>query len=298
MKTILVIGSSSTDFIVTTKQLPASGETVFGEAFATRFGGKGANQAVAASRLGVAVTMIGSVGADSFGEKITENLQANQVDVQHFKQTAQQSSGSAHITLYEGDNRIIVVPAANNLLTVAYLKQYSSVLSTADFVILQNEIPQESNLWVIDFCAEKAIPLLYNPAPAREISAVALAKTTYFTPNEQEVQQLFPKNSLSESLRQFPNQLIVTLGKKGAIFFDGEEEITVPAFATEAVDTTGAGDTFNGAFAVGILRGLPIAEAIRLGNLAASFSVQGFGAQGGMPTLADLKTSADFTFKF
>lgn len=294
MKKILVIGSLSTDFVVKTQVKPNQGETVFGESFETVNGGKGANQAVAASRLGGAVAMLGCVGSDIFGQEIKANLKANQVNDTLVEPVTQMASGSAHITLYDQDNSIIVVPGANNALDEKKIEAIADELDQYDFVIIQNEIPQATNEAIIDYCWQKQIPLMYNPAPARVIEQKWLEKVTYLTPNEHEFSLLFPNETLNSALRKYPNQLVVTLGSKGAIFFDGQKEQMVPSFKVAPIDTTGAGDTFNGALAVAILTGLPLKEAITFANLAASLSVQGFGAQGGMPTMTQMKGSQHY----
>lgn len=281
---ILVIGSVSTDFVVTTTVKPKQGETVFGEAFETSFGGKGANQAVAASRLDAKVEMAGCVGPDLFGEEIIENLQANSVDTSNIAVVPQAVSGSAHITLHQGDNSIVVIPGANNEMTLERVSAIKENILSSDFVIIQNEIPQKTNEAIIEWCWEKKIPLLYNPAPAREIREELLAKTTYFTPNEHEFKALFPNQRRQDILKKYPNQLIITLGAEGAVFHNGEKEVLVPAYQVTPVDTTGAGDTFNGALAAKLLEGAKLEAAIRFANQAAAISIQRFGAQGGMPT--------------
>ncbi len=288
---IIVIGSMATDFVVTTKVKPNQGETVFGEKFDTNFGGKGANQAIAASRLGAEVAMLGHVGTDRFGNEIVENLNVNGVSTENVEPVTHFPSGAAHIILHENDNSIIVIPGANNVLDFARFSEIKGNITEADLVILQNEIPQEANEAIIDWCWEAKIPVLYNPAPARKLNPRMLSKVGYLTPNEHEFKLLFPNQKLADVLAAYPNRLIVTLGAKGAIFHNGKSEVLVPAFPVAAVDTTGAGDTFNGALAVGILAGVPLENAIAFANLAAAISVKGYGAQGGMPTLKEMKES-------
>lgn len=294
MSKVAVIGSLATDFIVTTKQKPNQGETVFGERFTTAFGGKGANQALAACRLGVQTQMIGMVGDDIFGDEIKRNLLNNGLDTSHIKTTSGVSSGSAHITLFDGDNSIVVVPAANNELTIEDIKRVGDIIVQADFVILQNEIPQVVNEMIINLCHKENTKLVYNPAPARHFSLDILDKIDYLTPNEHEFEVIFPNETLSAVLKRYPNRLIVTLGKQGAIYFDGKKEVLVPSYQVDVVDTTGAGDTFNGALVAGLLYQLNLHEAIEFANLASSISIQKFGAQGGMPTLSTLKKSKYF----
>ncbi|MCD1024017.1 ribokinase [Enterococcus sp. SMC-9] len=291
---ITVVGSMSTDFVVTTNIKPDQGETVFGEKFATAFGGKGANQAVAASRLGVEVAMVGAVGSDDFGTAILNNLVENGVDVSCVERVTHVESGSAHIVLYDHDNSIIVIPAANNEVKPSNIEKFASQLLNSDLVILQNEIPQATNEAIIDFCWEHGIKTLLNPAPARPLAKDYLEKITYLTPNEHESAIIFPDQSRSQVLAKYPNKLVITLGAMGAIYHDGKKEEIVPAFEVQPVDTTGAGDTFNAAMATALLYGLKMSEALRFANLAAAISVQGFGAQGGMPTLEKMKEQPQY----
>lgn len=291
---ITVVGSMSTDFVVTTTIKPNQGETVFGEKFATAFGGKGANQAVAASRLGMEVAIAGAVGTDDFGVAILNNLIENGVDVACVERVTHAESGSAHIVLYDNDNSIIVIPAANNEVKPETIKKFTQQLLSSDLVILQNEIPQNTNEAIIDFCWEHGIKTLLNPAPARFIADEYIEKVTYLTPNEHESAIMFPDQSRSEILAKYPNKLVITLGAMGAIYHDGKKEEIVPAFEVQPVDTTGAGDTFNAAMATALLQGLKMSEALRFANLAAAISVQGFGAQGGMPTLEKMKEQSQY----
>ncbi len=294
MKRILVIGSVSTDFVVTTDQKPNQGETVFGKNFEISFGGKGANQAVAASRLGADVGMIGLVGDDIFGKEIIENLNKNRVNTENVEPVPYEVSGSAHIILYEKDNSIIVVPGANNQLDKTKIENLRDNIKQYDLIIIQNEIPQLTNEKIIQICWEEKIPTIYNPAPARKLAKEWIEKVTYLTPNEHEFTILFPEKKLSEALREYPNQLIITLGSKGSVFFNGEKEIHIPAYKVEPIDTTGAGDTFNGAMAVGLINGMTLEDSLKLANLSAAYSVQKFGAQGGMPMLNQLKGSSNY----
>lgn len=295
MKKIAVVGSLSMDFVVETDEKPGKGETVFGKNFQTSFGGKGANQAVAAQRLGCEVKMFGCVGADSFGNEIISNLKKQNVNVDYVERVTHEASGSAHITLFQGDNSIIVVPSANNQMTPEKINaKMKNALLGSDIVMLQQEIPQDTIEAIIDFCFENKIMTILNPAPARLLSQAVIEKVTYLTPNEHECQLIFSDKKVSEVIEAYPNKLIVTLGSKGALFHDGKQEIMVKSFKVKPTDTTGAGDTFNGALAVGILKGFDLASSIRFANLAASLSVQKFGAQGGMPTVAEMKESDFF----
>lgn len=279
------------DLVVTSSRRPGAGETVLGDSFKTVPGGKGANQAVAAARLGAEVAMIGRVGDDAFGKDILENFRANAVNTQNVKPVTHSESGTAHIILAEGDNSIIVVEAANREVTPAYVDEAAEVIRDADIVLIQQEIPEETVVHVSILCAEFGTPLLLNPAPARTLSQEVIDNAAYITPNEHEAEILFQGMSPAQALRQYPNKLFITEGSKGVRYFDGTEEILVPTYKVEAVDTTGAGDTFNAAFAVALAEGKALQESIRFANRAASLSVTKFGAQGGMPTRDEVEES-------
>ncbi|WP_145048693.1 ribokinase [Paenibacillus xylanexedens] len=291
MAKICVIGSSSMDLVVTSSRRPGAGETVLGESFKTVPGGKGANQAVAAARLGAEVYMIGRVGEDTFGKDILNNFEVNGVNTQNVKPVTHLESGTAHIILAEGDNSIVVVEAANREVTPAYVDEAVDVIRNADIVLIQQEIPEETVVHVSALCAKFGTPLLLNPAPARTISQEVIDNASYITPNEHEAEVLFQGVSPAESLRQYPNKLFITEGSKGVRYYDGEKEVLVPTYQVKAVDTTGAGDTFNAAFAVALAEGKPLQDSIRFANRAASLSVTKFGAQGGMPTRAEVEES-------
>lgn len=291
MAKIVVIGSASMDLVVTSTKRPGAGETVLGDSFKTVPGGKGANQAVAAARLGAEVTMIGCVGDDSFGETILSNLKSNGVITNHVEPVTGMESGTAHIILAEGDNSIVVVKAANDRITPDYVEQAAGVIKAADIVLIQQEIPEETVIHVSELCANYQVPLMLNPAPARPVPSVVIERAAYITPNEHEAAILFGDEPLGDVLRRYPNKLIVTEGKKGVRYFDGMQEVVVPGYKVEAVDTTGAGDTFNGAFAVALAEGMSIADSLRFANRAASLSVMKFGAQGGMPSRLEVEGS-------
>ncbi|UXU55166.1 ribokinase [Staphylococcus agnetis] len=288
MKKIYVIGSVSIDLVVSTKVVPKKGETVLGESFFRTTGGKGANQAVAAARLGDNVHMIGRIGDDDFGQEIVENFKRNQVDVTHLNIVPHMATGTAHITLADNDNSIIVVPSANNEVTFRNIKDQLAQLEEGDIVLLQQEIPADTVARVLAYCKQHGVVSILNPAPYREIDEAVIENADYLTPNETESAALF-KEDLDEALERYPNKLIVTIGDKGARYFNGENHVTVKGFKRDVKDTTGAGDTFNGALAVGLQKGFALDKAIELANLAASYSVTGMGAQGGMPTWQDIE---------
>jgi ribokinase len=283
MVKIAVIGSSSMDLVVTSEKRPGAGETVLGTSFKTVPGGKGANQAVAAARLGADVSMIGCVGSDHYGSAILENFKQNGVDVTNVEPVTDTESGTAHIILAEGDNSIVVVKGANDHVTPDYVEKSLGIIEQADMVLIQQEIPEETVEFVSERCKEYRVPLLLNPAPSRPISQKVIENAAYVTPNEHEASVLFDGLSTNEALKKYPNKVFITEGKQGVRYFDGEKEVLVPSYEVESVDTTGAGDTFNAALAVALAEGKSITDSLRFANRAASLSVTKFGAQGGMP---------------
>jgi ribokinase len=281
---IAVIGSSSMDLVVTSAKRPGAGETVLGDSFDTVPGGKGANQAVAAARLGADVYMIGCVGDDPYGQEILANFKTNGVYTDYVEPVTGQKSGTAHIILAEGDNSIVVVKGANDLVTPEYVENTADFLKTCDLIMIQQEIPEETVEYVADLCNKIEVPLLLNPAPARKISQNVIDGASYLTPNEHEADVLFYGMKPSEALKQYPDKVIITEGAAGVRYHNGTKEILVPSFKVEVVDTTGAGDTFNAAFGTAVAEGQTMEESLRFANRAASLSVTGFGAQGGVPT--------------
>ncbi|MBM7648241.1 ribokinase [Bacillus ectoiniformans] len=283
MVKIAVVGSSSMDLVVTSSIRPGAGETVLGESFRTVPGGKGANQAVAAARLGAEVYMIGCVGDDHYGKEIIENFRRNAVHTTYVEPVTEMESGTAHIILAEGDNSIVVVKGANDYVTPDYIKKAQSVIQDADLVMIQQEIPVETVEYVSEMCESLQVPMLLNPAPARPLPQSIIDRAAFITPNEHEAAVLFNGMSQVEALKKYPNKVLITEGKAGVRYFNGTEEVVVSSFPVEAVDTTGAGDTFNAAFAVAVAEGNSLEESLRFANRAASLSVTKFGAQGGMP---------------
>lgn len=279
------------DLVVTSPKRPGAGETVLGESFKTVPGGKGANQAVAAARLGADVYMIGCVGDDHYGKAILQNFKENGVHTDHVEPVTYTESGTAHIILAEGDNSIVVVKGANDHVTPAYVEKIQHVIRESDIVLIQQEVPEETVEYVSNLCHELGVPLLLNPAPARALSDNVIEKAAYLTPNEHEALVLFNGLSREEALKRYPNKVFITEGKRGVRYYDGEKEVLVPSYEVEAVDTTGAGDTFNAAFAVALAEGKNFKESLQLANRAASLSVTKFGAQGGMPTREEVEES-------
>ena len=295
MVKVIVIGSAAIDLVVTALARPKKGETIIGESFKSVPGGKGANQAVAAARLGADVALLGCVGSDGFGKEILANLVANGVATKMMLETSEIESGTAHITLAEQDNSIIVVKGANDFVTPQLLKTHSEAIAAADIVLVQQEIPEETVDDVVEMCYQFDVPVMLNPAPARKIRAATLEKATYLTPNEHEANVLFGVDDYRLVLANYPNKVFVTEGEAGVRYHDGEKEVVVPTYEVEVIDTTGAGDTFNAAFAVAIAEGNSLKKSLQFANRAASLSVEKFGAQGGMPLRDEVESQLKLT---
>lgn len=288
MGKIVVVGSINMDMVFTSDKRPKAGETVIGNTFSLIPGGKGANQAVAASKLGADTYMIGCVGNDSNGEFSLKNLRDMKVNTRAVKIVDKSPTGLANIIVADNDNSIIVIPGANFEMDKDVIKENKALLLSADMVLLQLEIPMEVVEYVVDICAENKVRVLINPAPAAPLKKSLIEKATYITPNEHELRLIFDNQETDAVLKQYPNKLIVTMGSRGVKYHDGNEIREVPSNKVDVVDTTGAGDTFCGALAAALVRGDSIEGAVIFANKAASFTVTRLGAQSGMPELADL----------
>lgn len=284
MNRIVVIGSCNMDIVVLADKRPTAGETIMGNELHIAHGGKGANQAVAAARLGAEVTMVGCIGEDAYGQMILDNLKENFINTDYIVTVPNTTTGTAHITLAEGDNSIIVIAGANAKVDQSVVDNAWSAIEHTDLVMVQNEIPIPTIEYIVRRCHEANVKVLLNPAPAADLDSEWLKLATYITPNEHELSSLYPNQSTEETLLANENKIIVTLGSKGVGYADNGEIRIVPGFKVEPIDTTGAGDTFNGAFATAIVNGKSLADALHYGNAAAALSIQRLGAQGGMPT--------------
>ena len=287
---IAVVGSLNMDMVVTAPRIPLKGETITGQALHFVPGGKGANQAVALGRLGADVSMFGCVGEDDFGRQLIHTLAANGVKADQVRTLQGQTTGVAMITVGDGDNSIVVVPGANGLVDRTYIESIQDELLQSQMVILQLEIPLDTAVYVIDLCHRAGIAVLLNPAPAQELSPHLIEKLTFITPNEHEAAIVFAdQGDYRELLRRYPEKLIITQGSAGASFASQNGEVhQIPASPATVVDTTGAGDTFNAALAYAWSQAMTLETALVFANCAAGLSTEKFGAQGGMPTLAEV----------
>ena len=289
MAKIVVVGSCNIDITVECDRWAKPGETIFGNRLTVNPGGKGANQAVAAARLGAEVKMVGCIGDDVYGQLVQKALKDNNVDSTYVKVLPGENSGTAHITVAENDNSIIVIKAANDLVSPALIDEAWDAIKEADIVLLQHEIPAATNAYVIEKCFEAGVPVMLNPAPVAPVPPELLEKVTYLTPNEHEAAILFAGQGKADILGRNQGKVIMTLGSKGVAYAEKGQVYNVPGFKVQPVDTTGAGDTFNGAFAVARANGKSMYESISFANAAAALSVQKLGAQGGMPYLNEVE---------
>ncbi|MCM3595709.1 ribokinase [Metabacillus idriensis] len=279
---ITVVGSINMDLVTTASSFPIQGETIKGSKFKTFPGGKGANQAVAASRLGANVTLIGCVGSDDFGKELKDRLLNENIQVDHLNVIEGSSTGIASITVSNQDNSIIIVPGANDLLSPEMISEKEEVIAESDLLLLQLEIPLSSVIKAAELAKKHSVKILLNPAPIEKLPDSLLEMADYLTPNEHEM--TYFKNN-----KPIQKKMIVTHGSKGVIFTENGEQKCIEAHRVKVVDTTGAGDTFNGALAVSLSIGDSLEQACRFGNAAAALSVTKFGAQGGMPFIEEVK---------
>lgn len=286
---ISVIGSCNMDLMIEADRRPQAGETVMGKRLIVSPGGKGANQAVAAARLGEKAYMIGCVGNDAYGSMMLDTLKENGVNTDYVFVLDNEATGTAHIILAEGDNSIIVLKGANDKVDKNVVNSAFDIIKTSSLVMLQHEIPMDTIGYIIDRCYEEGIPVMLNPAPYMDIPEEWIEKVTYLTPNEHEAALMFEGMDRDEILKAHAGKVIMTVGKEGVVYGDGDDVVHVSGFTVSAVDTTGAGDTFNGAFAAARCDGLPLKEAVRFANAAAALSVQKIGAQGGMPWRSEVE---------
>lgn len=290
MAIITVVGSTNTDLVVKTPRLPVPGETIKGSDFQIFSGGKGANQAVAAARLGAEVNFITKIGSDYFGQRELTNLKENRINPNYIIIDNHHPTGVALIEVDDqGRNSIVVVPGANHQLSIEDLQPFQHVFENSDVILVQLEIPLATVGYVLELGAKSKAVVILNPAPAEPIPSEFYSNISIITPNESEAALLTNSHpnhieSIAESfLAKGVNKVILTLGDRGAYFQSAMESGMVAAFHVDPVDTTAAGDAFNAGLAVAIAEGLSFRESILFANAAAALSVKKMGAQPSLP---------------
>ena len=285
MPSVVVVGSINMDLAVQVEQLPRPGDTVLGERLLTIPGGKGANQAVAAARLGATVRMIGRVGGDAFGHELVAGLREDGVDVSGIGFDAGEPSGVALIVVEKGgQNTVTVAPGANARLGADEVARLRAVLRRRDVVVTQLEIPLETVLAVIACAHELGARVVLNAAPSGALTGRPLPDVDVLVVNEREADDLGGPARLGAA-----KALVVTLGAEGSVLYEGHRETRVDPRRVEAVDATAAGDAFVGALALALARGDSLVDAVRLGNAAGAATATKFGARPSLPTAGDLK---------
>ena len=286
MSSVCVVGSINVDFLISTDKFPTIGETILGKELTIAHGGKGANQAVQLARLNTKTMFFGVVGGDANGVEYLSYLKKEGIDVSNVLIKDGVMTGTAHITISNGDNSIIAVPGANSFVDIDYIKSVEKEILKSSILLIQREIPIESIIYLIELAYKNGIKIVFNPAPALSLSEDIIKKISYLPPNEHEVLQLFSnKFSIEEILDKYREKIFVTIGDKGVMYSDknGDIKYSKP-FKTEVIDSSGAGDSFNGAFVSRLVLGETLESSLKFANAAASLSIKKLGAQTGMPT--------------
>lgn len=296
--TITVVGSLNMDIIIESDKEPSKGETILGDKGTILPGGKGANQALAAARLGANVSMIGSVGHDEFGASSIKSLQNNGVNINSIKKVDHLNTGFASIFITKSDNKIVVIPGANEEVKNTDIDRHLSIINDSDVILLQLEIPVETVLYVAKTAKNLGKKVILNPAPAIDLPKEIFEYIDIFTPNETELEFYAKKRLSDNNLNELVNEIrelghfdvVVTLGSKGSAYMEKDNTLLIykPSYKVPVIDTTGAGDSFNGALAVSIAEGIDIDNAINFASAASALSIIKYGAQNGMPCKKDV----------
>jgi len=295
----VVVGSSNTDIIIRVPRIPRAGETVLGGKFFTAAGGKGANQAVGAARAGGKVALIARVGRDTFGDQAIAGLLRDRIDVSRVFRDKRTASGVALIFVaQDGENSIAVAGGANAKLSPSDVKKAAGVIRSAALLVAQLETPLATVTAAVELAAKAGVPVILNPAPARPLPNSLLERISILTPNETEAELLTgikvtdaaaAAKACSKLRSRGVGIVILTLGKRGALLADANGQRLVPGFKVKTVDSTAAGDIFNGALSVAVAEGKAVLDAVRFANAAAALSVTRLGAQPSAPSRADIE---------
>jgi ribokinase len=293
-KPIVIVGSITMDLVTRTPRIPAIGQTLIGTGFETTPGGKGANQAVAAARLGYPVAMVAKVGDDAYGPALLENLRRSGVDTAGMSQVPGSSGLAPMFVADDGLNAIVVVPGANGKMDRAAVDNHAALIRSAGMVLCQLEIPMDTLSYTLEFCAGSGVPVMLDPAPAADLPNSVWEQVAWFTPNETEAAHYVGDESEAEQcakrlLDKGLRGVVLKRGSEGAyVAIAGGRASWVNPFKVDAIDTVAAGDCFNGAFAVALLEGNDPWSAARFANAAAAICVTRKGAAASMPSRPDV----------
>ena len=294
MGNIVVIGSINMDYSAIVNKLPVAGETLLASHFEVSGGGKGANQAIAAALYSNNVKVIGMLGIDENGNKLLRKMQEKGIDTSCIE-FCDTPTGNALINVEEtsGRSTIVVNPGANHQLTPAIIEKYADVITSADMVVMQLEIPMETVKAAAKIAHEANVPILLNPSPAQKLDQELLSMVTYLTPNETELLRLVNALETFKGAQMLKNMgvknVIVTLGAKGCYLKSDDQELRVESFKVNPIDTTAAGDAFSGALAAQLAKKVEIKEALRIASAAGALTTTKLGAQAAIPSLEDVE---------